>query len=100
MTDAHQAARAKLLDGAPVLSHGGTNYAAFLEPDIADQRQRCKCCGAPLEGSTPARPEAIDVLEGLRERPIDDQQMVADTLADLGTTPATDATWHDREKML
>lgn len=57
MTDAQQSARAKLIAGAPVLSHGGTNYAAFLEPDIAAQRQRCKCCGAALVGSTPARPE-------------------------------------------
>jgi hypothetical protein len=39
------------------IRHDGTNYAAFLEPDIAEQRQRCKCCGAALEGSTPARPE-------------------------------------------
>jgi hypothetical protein len=39
------------------IEHRGISYAAFLEPDIAEQRQRCKCCGAPLEGSVPAQPE-------------------------------------------
>jgi hypothetical protein len=40
------------------IEHRGISYAAFLDPDIAEQRQRCKCCGAPLVGgSTPARPE-------------------------------------------
>jgi hypothetical protein len=50
------------------IRHAGTNYAAFLEPDIAERRQRCKCCGAPLEGSVPAQPEKPKGKAG-RDRP-------------------------------
>jgi hypothetical protein len=34
-----------------------TTPSMDVSPDIAEQRQRCKCCGAPLEGSVPAQPE-------------------------------------------
>ena len=30
-------------------------YAAFIEPDIADQRRPCPHCGAPMVASVPAR---------------------------------------------
>ena len=33
----------------------GQRYAAFIEPDIADQRRPCPHCGAPMEASVPAR---------------------------------------------
>jgi hypothetical protein len=36
------------------IEHRGISYAAFLEPDIAEQRQRCPHCGSPMIASVPA----------------------------------------------
>jgi hypothetical protein len=73
------------------IRHDGTNYAAFLEPDIAEQRQRCKCCGAPLVGSVPARPEDYNSVPPKRAFEVE--------VEIKSVRRVEPQTWRDRDKL-
>jgi hypothetical protein len=79
-----------------------------MTPPTTPKPALCPHCGAPLQASTPAataptmpapsNQKAVDVLHDLQSRPIEEQQLVADTLS--GAPVKQQQSWRDREPLL